>query len=592
MRVDRRNAGTAPYRPADIGSDRGRLARMTAKDRLFGRIVHLPRASAAALRGVRVQELSVPMPDGAVLAADRYYVDGRPGDPVVLLRGPYGRSGVSALLGRAYAARGLQAVMVSCRVTFGSGGEWFPMRDEAPDGLATWHWLRAQTWFPGSVILAGPSYLGYTQWALATQVPGEIAAMVPQVTSSRLTLPFIRSDALDWDLLVRWNFLLEYQEKRFTGLRSLLKLDEKRLQRAFLTLPKESVDRQLAGHRWEFFQDCLHHDSDDPHWASTDHSGEVGTLSTPAAYVTGWYDIFLADQLRDYAATAAGPAPHRLTIGPWAHPSPAGFGAAATEAMSFAAPYARGTVPAERAQVRLYVIGTGRRNTAAPAPGRPVTAPWRDFDNWPPTGYPATRLHLHGDGRLRPAAPAEANSRSVFSYDPADPTPSSGGPFLSVGGGPKDNRQLEGRPDVLVFSTEPLEGDVEVIGEVSAEIWFASDRPSADVFVRLCDVDARGRSTNVCDGIVGLRGADVVDLGPVTVVLWPTAQVFRAGHRIRIQVSSGSHPRYARNTGTLETRSAAAGLAVARQQIRHDADHRSAVVLPVAAGHRPVLGRR
>lgn len=570
---------------------------MTVLDRLFGRVVHLPPAGAAALRGVRVEKLSVPMSDGVLLRADRYFVGNRPGDPVVLLRGPYGRGGVNALLGRAYAARGLQAVVVSCRGTFGSGGRWFPMRDEAPDSLATWEWLRAQSWFPGSAVLAGPSYLGYTQWALGTQVDGQVAAMVPHVTSSRLTLPFIRSDALDWDLLVRWNHLLENQEKRFAAVRWVFKLDEKRLQRAMLTLPKESVDRQLAGHRWDFFQDCLHHDADDPHWASTDHSGPVGTLSTPAAYVAGWYDIFLADQLRDYAATAAGPAPHRLTIGPWTHASPAGFGAAATEAMSFADPYARGAAPAGRAEVRLYVMGNGRRNTAAPAPGRPVSAPWRDFSSWPPAGYPATRLHLHGDGRLRLDAPASATStragsRSGFVYDPADPTPSAGGPFLSVGGGPKDNRELEGRPDVLVFSTDPLAGDVEVIGEVSAEVWFASDRPGADVFVRLCDVDARGRSTNVCDGIVGLRGPDAIALGPVTVRLWPTAYLFRRGHRIRIQVSSGSHPRYARNTGTLEPRATAAGLAVARQQVWHDADHPSAVELPVAAAHRSVLSDR
>lgn len=567
-------------------------------DRLFGRVVHLPRVGAEAMRSVQVEKLSVPMSDGVSLLADRYFVLDRPGDPVVLLRGPYGRTGISAALGRAYAARGLQAVVVSCRGTFGSGGQWYPMRDEAPDGLATWQWLRAQTWFPGAAILAGPSYLGYTQWALATQVPDEIAAMVPQVTSSRLTLPFIRPDALDWDLLVRWNFLLEHQERRFAAVRTALKLDEKRLRRAFLTLPKESVDRQLAGHRWGFFQDCLQHDAQDPHWSSTDHSDKVGTLSTPAAFVAGWYDIFLQDQLRDYAAMAGGPAPHRLTIGPWTHASPAGFGAAATEALSFAGPHARGTAPAQRAQVRLYVMGTGRKNTAAPAPGRPAAAPWRDFDSWPPKGYPATRLHLHGDGSLRPdvrATPAAddttgtgsvASDHYEFSYDPADPTPSSGGPFLGVGGGPQDNRQLERRPDVLVFSTSPLDHDVEVIGEVSAEIWFASDRPSADVFVRLCDVEPRGRSNNVCDGIVGLRGAGNVTLAPVTVALWPTAYLFRKGHRIRVQVSSGSHPRYARNTGTDEPRASAAGLAVARQQVWHDAEHPSAVILPIAAEHR------
>jgi putative CocE/NonD family hydrolase len=565
---------------------------MIAVDRLFGRLLHLPPVTAAALRAVQTQPLTVPMDDGVMLQADRYFVGDRPGDPVVLLRGPYGRTGVTAALGRAYAARGLQAVVVSCRGTFGSAGQWYPMRDEAPDGLATWKWLRGQRWFPGTAVLAGPSYLGYTQWALATQVPDEIAAMVPHVTSSRLTLPFVRPDALDWDLLVRWNFLLEHQEERSAAVRSLLKLDEKRLQRAFLTLPKNSVDRQLAGHRWDFFQDCLEHDADDPHWASTDHSDKVAGLATPASFVGGWYDIFLQDQLRDFAATASGTAPHRLTIGPWTHASPAGIGAAVNEALSFAAPYAFGATPSPRAAVRLYVMGTGRRNTAAPLPGRPPKVPWRDFESWPPAGYPATRLHLHGDGRLRPEAPDGPGSPSLFSYDPADPTPSAGGPFLSVGGGAEDNRGLERRPDVLVFSTAELAADVEVIGEVSAQVWFASDRPSADVFVRLCDVDGRGKSINVCDGIVGLRGVDGIAAGPVTVTLWPTAYLFRKGHRIRIQVSSGSHPRYARNTGTDERRPSAAGLAVARQQVWHDADHPSAVVLPVAAAHGPVLSAR
>ena len=565
---------------------------MIVVDRLLGRLLHLPPVTGAALRSVQTQPLTVPMADGALLRADRFFVGDRPGDPVVLLRGPYGRTGATAALGRAYAARGLQAVVVSCRGTFGSGGQWYPMRDEVPDGLATWEWLRAQPWFPGTVVLAGPSYLGYTQWALASQVPGDIAAMVPHVTSSRLTLPFVRPDALDWDLLVRWHFLLEHQEERSAAVRSMLKLDEKRLQRAFLTLPKSSVDRQLAGHRWDFFQDCLEHDADDPHWESTDHSDKVAGLATPASYVGGWYDIFLPDQLRDYAATASGSAPHRLTIGPWTHGSPAGIGAAVNEALAFAAPYTFGTAPAPRAQVRLYVMGTGKKNTAAPLPGRPATAPWRDFSSWPPAGYPATRLHLHGDGRLRPDAPAGPGSPSLFSYDPADPTPSAGGPFLSFGGGAEDNRELERRPDVLVFSTSELTADVEVIGEVSAQVWFASDRPSADVFVRLCDVDARGKSVNVCDGIVGLRGVDGIATGPVTVTLWPTAYLFRRGHRIRVQVSSGSHPRYARNTGTDERRPSAAVLAVARQQVWHDADHPSAVVLPVATAHRSVLAGR
>ena len=160
------------------------------------------------------------MADGVVLKADRYWATGSCGDPVVLLRSPYGRGSFVGLVARALAERGAQAVAVSCRGTFGSGGGWLPMRDEAPDGRATVEWITAQPWFGGALTLAGPSYLGYTQWAIATQMPGAVAAMVPHVTSSRLTLPFIRPDALDWDLLVRWHHVLEHQEEHSAVLRT------------------------------------------------------------------------------------------------------------------------------------------------------------------------------------------------------------------------------------------------------------------------------------------------------------------------------------------------------------------------------------
>ncbi len=560
---------------------------MTALDALLARVLHLPPAIPGEVRQER--DLEIPMPDGAVLRADRYWAEGRPGDPLVLTRGPYGRAGLNHLLGRAFAARGLQCLNVSCRGTFSSTGEWFPMRDEARDGLATHRWVTEQPWFPGSMILAGPSYLGYTQWATAAQEPGSIAAMVPHVTSSRLTLPFIRPDALDWDLLVRWNFLLEHQEDRFAVPATVLRLNERRLQRAMSTLPRNAVDQQLAGHRWQFFQDCLDHDSQDPHWSDTDHSGAVGRLQIPASYVGGWYDIFLADQLRDYAATVRSGAPQRLTIGPWTHSSPAGFGAATAEAVFFASPFARGEVPAERAPVRLYVMGTGAKGSPVPGVARNPPAPWRDFQSWPPEGYPEVRLHLAAGGELHPQPPA--GGATAYRYDPADPTPSAGGPFLSVGAGPADNRALEKRADVVVFSTAPLTGDVEVIGEVSAEIWFSSSAADTDVFVRLCDVDGRGRSRNICDGIARFhREAGDPEVVPVRVELWPTAYLFRAGHRIRLQVSSASHPRYARNLNTGGSRASATRMQVADQRVWHGVRYASAVSLPVAGAHHTRLG--
>jgi hypothetical protein len=130
-----------------------------------------------------------------------------------------------------------------------------------------------------------------------------------------------------------------------------------------------------------------------------------------------------------------------------------------------------------------------------------------------------------------------------------------------------------------------LDQDVEVVGEVSAEIWFRSSLPYADVFVRLCDVDDNGRSTNICDGLVSLTGAD--EISRATVALWPTAYRFKRGHRIRVQVSSGAFPRYNRNLGTGEPRATATTVRVAQQQVFHDPEHPSAVVVPVRQQENP-----
>jgi putative CocE/NonD family hydrolase len=150
---------------------------------------------------------------------------------------------------------------------------------------------------------------------------------------------------------------------------------------------------------------------------------------------------------------------------------------------------------------------------------------------------------------------------------------------LSGTAGRVDNSTLEARDDVRTYTTDRLDRDAEVIGEVSAEIWFRSSLPHADVFVRLCDVDPRGRSRNVCDGLVSLSGADEVSCAVVR--LWPTAHRFKAGHRIRVQVSSGAFPRYGRNPGTGEARATATTLRPAGQEVYHDGAHPSAIILPV-----------
>ena len=207
---------------------------------------------------------------------------------------------------------------------------------------------------------------------------------------------------------------------------------------------------------------------------------------------------------------------------------------------------------------------------------------WRDFESWPPAGYEPQRLYLQPGGALSMAAPTDSRP-DRYLYDPMDPTPALGGVRMvrtdGASKGRVDNTKLEARADVLTYTTEPLDADLEVIGEVTAEIWFSSSAAFADVFVRLCDVDAKGRSINVCDGLVGLRGTD--ELTRAAVTLWPTAHRFRRGHRVRVQVSSGAFPRFARNPGTGESRVTAVNLQPADQRVYHDPERPSAILLPI-----------
>jgi uncharacterized protein len=206
---------------------------------------------------------------------------------------------------------------------------------------------------------------------------------------------------------------------------------------------------------------------------------------------------------------------------------------------------------------------------------------WRDFDSWPPKDCAAQRFHLQPNRVLSTQPPAESEPSS-FRYDPADPTPATGGARLN-GGGRVDNRALEARADVPTYTTAVLDEDIEVIGDVSAEVWFRSSLPYADVFVRLCDVDERGRSYNICDGLVSLLGIDEITCA--TVQLWPTAYRFKRVHRIPVQVSSGAFPRYARNTGTGEAHATFKTLNAADQTVYHEPAHPRAAILPV---RRPI----
>ena len=211
---------------------------------------------------------------------------------------------------------------------------------------------------------------------------------------------------------------------------------------------------------------------------------------------------------------------------------------------------------------------------------------WRSLPEWPPPGAAVQRWHLHAGGTLATSAPAEG-APGRYTYDPADPTPAVGGPG-SLHAGPRDNRALESRPDVLTYTSAPLTRPLVIAGPVTAELFTGSSRPHTDFFARLCDVDPGGPSVNVSDGILRLDAATEAPQR-VRVELWPVAHQFRAGHRIRLQVSSGAHPRYARNPGSGEPLATATTLHAARQSVHHDPAHPSAILLPVEsrAGQPP-----
>ena len=454
---------------------------MNLSSQLIQRIVRLP---PPLTRKVTVQrDVRVPMRDGVILLADRWAPQAAGGSlPAALVRTPYGRRGpLGGLFGRVLAERGFQVLVQSTRGTFGSGGVFDPMRREREDGLATLDGCASSPGSAGRSCWTGPSYLGYVQWAMAGEFPPEVKAMIPVVTESALTLEFLRADGLSLETPFGWGVMIAGQERRGALLRQVA-LNGK-VRRALRTLPLGQADVAALGRRSDYIQDVLAYSADAPRWAVLGHRDHVAQVTVPVSSIGGWYDIFLPGQLLDYQILQSAGRPARLTVGPWTHISPGAFRTSMQETVGFGLAYARGEEPARRAAVRLYMMGEEA---------------WRDFDSWPPPGYAASRFHLRPGGILAGEPPPESEP-GRYRYDPADPTPAVGGVRLSGKAGRVDNAALEARADVLTYTTEPLSQDTEVIGDVSAEIWFRSSLPFADVFVRLCDVDPRGRSRNVCD---------------------------------------------------------------------------------------------
>ena len=526
------------------------------------------------------RDVQVPMSDGAVLLADHYLPVSVASAATVLVRCPYGRGGPFGLQNaQILAERGYHVLMQSCRGTFGSGGEFEPMRNEIADGQDTVAWLREQSWFDGRLATYGASYLGFVQWALAMDPPPELVAAIVHIGPHDFSRSAFRNGVFDLYNYIGWSDLVAHQES--TGrLRALVRTAtaERRLRPLLDRLPVAAGLRDLLGREPTLSERWLEHPQlSDPFWAPLQCGAALKRITVPVLVVGGWHDLFIEQNLEQYRMLAARGVSTRLLVGPWAHLDlTTRGGAAVVESMAwldrYAAPgKARGRGPAPAAQpdhsVRIWVGGQG-------------AGEWREIPDWPPPGTAQQRWYLGAHGSLSIAEPSPDAAAVSFRYDPADPTPSPGGAILAVTAGARDNRAVERRLDVLVFSSDPLDEPVEVVGEVAAELSVTRDNPYADLFVRLCDVDPRGRSRNVCDGIVRLTAADPL-AGTVRVSLIGVAHRFGRGHRIRLQVAGGAHPRFARNPGNGQVDAPAEELVPTQYDISLDAARPSVLLLPL-----------
>jgi putative CocE/NonD family hydrolase len=513
------------------------------------------------------------MPDGTILLADHYAPRNSPRRPTILVRSPYGRAGFfAAVCARPFAEHGYQVLIQSCRGTAGSGDTFLFARNEHQDGLATIKWIKEQDWFAGNLAMLGPSYLGFVQWSIAADAGHDLQALVPQITTADFNHFRFQGDNLTLESSLDWSTMMAEQAATGMQLGSLFRQGQRRrkLEQAYMRLPLKDADLTVIGRHAEIYQDLLAHGPDDPHWDPVDFSSRVQEVSTPIALMAGWYDLFLEWQLKDYQTLRAAGRQPTLLIGPWYHGEFSSLPYMTQDTLAWLDAQLRNDRRRLReAPVRVLVMGTKK---------------WRDFADWPP---PATiqRWHLQPQGGLAPTLAPESDP-DHYRYDPADPTPAVGGNSLGNPKrmGAKDNRDLEARTDVLVYTSAPVERDFEVIGPVGAELFVTSSLEHTDFFARLCVVDRSGKSVNLCDGIVRLSGSQPAAAEGsmrVQIDLWPTAYHFRPGERLRLQVSSGAHPRFVRNLGTGEPLATGTTLAVANQSVFHDPAHPSALLLPV-----------
>ncbi|MDQ2903246.1 MAG: CocE/NonD family hydrolase [Chloroflexota bacterium] len=570
------------------------------------------------------------MRDGTVLRANVYRPASAGTWPVLLTRLPYGKDlpgGTTSLDPVQTARRGYIVAVQDTRGRLASEGEWYPYRSDGLDGVDTIQWAADLPGSSGRVGMYGSSYYGYTQWLAAVQQPPALKAMIPNITwNDPLNGGSFRGGALELGKLANWNLMmgLNVLTRRHRGERAVMKssivslvcdMDALGIE-GYQSLPLNDFGPLKRNEVAPSFFDTMQHPMDPAYFEPVTIRGKHERVTVPSLNVGGWYDIFLQDTIGNFTTMRRqGATPEarqsKLLLGPWSHGgviNPIGernFGLSATAGFidlqsDFLSVQLRwfdhwlkgiDTGMLREAPIKLFVMGA---NT------------WRAEQEWPLARAVETRYYLHsnghantwrGDGSLSVEPPA-TESLDQYAYDPANPVITRGGALLmspEYPAGPFDQRVTESRTDVLVYTSGILEHDIEVTGPVTVHLWATSSAPDTDFVARLVDVYPDGYALNLTDGILRARYRDFARGEAPTLIepgqayaydidLWATSNIFKAGHRMRLDITSSNFPRWDRNPNTSHDLGVDAEGMVAHQAILHDSAHLSYMTLPVVPG--------
>ncbi|MGA7632683.1 MAG: CocE/NonD family hydrolase [Terriglobales bacterium] len=570
---------------------------------------------AAENYSVKVErDVSVRMRDGVTLRGDIFRPDAEGKFPVLLQRTPYRRAtwGYNVDFAQRAASRGYVVFLQDVRGRYTSDGNWYPFLHETEDGYDTIEWIAAQPYSNGKVGMFGASYVGATQLLAALGHPPHLAGICPIVTASN----YHDGWTYQGGAFEQW-----FDQSWTSGLATDTVANQiERMPRAreevdvlpltgypiFNRNPASVIDASTPTIA-PYFLDWLAHPSYDDYWKRWSIEEHYADINVPALHIAAWYDIFLGGSLRNYIGLKAGAATEearkgqRLLVVIGGH---AGDGRK-IGGVDFG-PEAE-KVNDDEVTLRWYdFLFKGVENEFAM--GKPVkifvmgTNQWRDEDDWPLARANSTKyfLHSHGDansargnGSLSTSVPGTEPS-DRFAYDPAKAVPTIGGPLCCdsdhLAPGPRNQREVEERDDVLVYSTPPLDHDLEITGPVRLEFFASSSAVDTDFTAKLIDVSPDGTAINLTEGILRARYRDSQvtpalltpgQVYPFSIDLWATSNVFRAGHRLRLELSSSNFPRFDRNLNNGELAASSAKWVTSTNTVLHDKAHPSALILPV-----------